>query len=280
MRYASLAVLAVGVAVALSLDLLRKQLLGIKRRAETAALQSTAQGSAGARPVPHALHKGLAVFRFGTGDPLLFMPYPHGLGVVGDPKLMAFFARLTALGREVITFDPPGAGRSTRPTRLGMPEMIACAEEALAVCGIAGPVDVLGHSQGGVAALAFALARPGRVRRLVLLNTSAGGPAFLRAPGAIWNRSHPDFWWFALRALLAVAIPRRATETLMNNLIFRASYVDRTRFTPTPPAPRDWLRPPVGRTGWGQKVAWRLDYNMRLAQVRAPTLVTHKVLRS
>jgi pimeloyl-ACP methyl ester carboxylesterase len=135
-------------------------------------------------------------------------------------------------------------------------------------------VDVLGHSQGGVAALAFALARPGRVRRLLLLNTSSGGPALLRAPGAIWNRSHPDFWWFALLALLYLAIPRRATQTLMNNVIFRASYVDRTRFTPTLLAPRDWLRPPVGRTGWGQKVAWRLDYSARLAEVRAPMLVT------
>jgi proline iminopeptidase len=155
-----------------------------------------------------------------------------------------------------------------------MPEMIACAEEALAVCGIAGPVDVLGHSQGSVAALAFALARPERVRRLVLANTASGGPAFLRAPGAIWNRSRPDFWWFALLALLSMAVPRRATETLMNDVIFRASYVDRTRFTPTPLAPRDWLRASVGRTGWGQKVAWRLDYSTRLAQVRTPTLVT------
>jgi hypothetical protein len=59
----------------------------------------------------------------------------------------------------------------------------------------------------------------------------------------------------------------------MNNLVFRASYVDRSRFTPAPIALRDWLRPPRPRAAWGSRVAWRLDYRQRLAQVRAPTLV-------
>lgn len=59
----------------------------------------------------------------------------------------------------------------------------------------------------------------------------------------------------------------------MNNLIFRDSYVDRSRFTRTPIAARDWLRPPRPRAAWKSKVAWRLDYRTRLVEVRAPTLV-------
>lgn len=250
----------------------RGMLLGIKRRAERALEQRAAATEH--RPSSYAVRDGLAIFRFGAGDPLLFMPYPHSLGMVGDPRLMALLERLVGFGQEVLTFDPPASGQSTRPPRLGMPEMLACAEETLAVCGVAGPVDVLGHNQGGVAALAFALERPERVRRLVLANTPSGGPAFRRAPGALWNRSHPDFWRFARLAILHLVVPVRATETLMTNLVFRDSYVERARFTPAPIRARDWLRPARPRAGWGQKVAWRLDYRRRLAEVRAPTLVT------
>lgn len=232
-------------------------------------------GQAGAdRPVPFSVSDGQAIFRFGAGEPLLLMPYPHGLGMVGDPQVMGLITQLTDLDREVIAFDPPGAGQSTRPTRVDMPEMVGCAEESLAACGITEPVDVFGHSQGGVAALAFALDRPDRVRRLLLVDTSSGGPAFLRARGAIWNRSHPDFWKFVLLALLHLLVPRRATEMLMNNLIFRDSYVDRTRFTPAPVTVGDWLTSPRKRARWGRKVAWRIDYSRRLGNVQAPTLVT------
>ncbi|HXM57860.1 MAG TPA: alpha/beta hydrolase [Candidatus Dormibacteraeota bacterium] len=180
---------------------------------------------------------------------------------------------LARLGREVITFDPPGSGQSPRPPHLDMAETIACAEEALAESGVSGPVPVLGRSQGGVAALALALERPERVGRLLLICASAGGPSFMRAPGAIWNRSHPDVWRFALLAALHVVWPRRAPETLMNNLIFRDSLVDRGRFAPTPVGLRDWLRPPRPRAAWGGRVARRLDYRGRLADVRAPALV-------
>jgi pimeloyl-ACP methyl ester carboxylesterase len=225
------------------------------------------------RPAPCALLGGLAVFRIGTGEPLLLMPYPHGLGVVGDPRPMALIDGLVRGGREVITFDPPGSGRSPRPPRLDMAETIGCVEEALSACHVSGSVPVLGHSQGGVAALALALRRPERVRRLVLVCTSAGGPSFMRAHGAIWNRSHPDFWRFALLATLHVAWRRAAPEILMNNLIFSDSYVARTLFTPVPVGLRDWLRPSRPRADWGRRVARRLDYRARLSEVRTPSLV-------
>ena len=109
---------------------------------------------------PLLVDEGLTVYTFGEGAPLLFMPYPHGVGVVGDSNFMALIHGLIRLGRRVITFDPPCSGRSTRPARLDMQEMLACAEEVLTACGIMAPVDVFGHSQGGVAALAFAIEQP------------------------------------------------------------------------------------------------------------------------
>lgn len=63
------------------------------------------------RPVPYIIRDGLAVFRLGEGVPLLFEPYPHGLGVVGDARFTMLVEGLVGCGREVITFDPAGARR-------------------------------------------------------------------------------------------------------------------------------------------------------------------------
>ena len=76
------------------------------------------------------------MYTFGAGEPTLLMPYPHAATVVGDHTLTALVEGLQALGRQVVTFDPPGAGRSTRRMRLDMIEMLECAEEALTTCGL------------------------------------------------------------------------------------------------------------------------------------------------
>jgi hypothetical protein len=61
--------------------------------------------------------------------------------------------------------------------RLDMPEMLECAEVTFAVCGLeAEPVDVMGHSQGGFIALAFAIERPERVPSRWVPTRSSGWP--------------------------------------------------------------------------------------------------------
>ena len=200
------------------------------------------------------------------------MPYPHALNVIGDATPTALIEGLSALDRHIITFDPPGGGRSTRAMQLTMQEMLVCGEGALAACGIDGPVDVLGHSQGGVAALAFTLERSERVSCLILVCTASGGPAYLHAPGAIWNRSHPAHRRMMLRAALYWATRSSAAERRMLDVIFRASWVDRSRFQPKPASLSEWFRP-AGRRTWWNQVARGIDFRLRLDEVHVPTLV-------
>ena len=187
-----------------------------------------------------------------------FEPFLHSFGPL-------FLLRLS---REHL--EPPCSGRSTRPASLDMQEMLASAEEALAACGVDGAVDVFGRSQGGIAALAFVIERPEQVRHLILANTASGEPCYLRAPGAIWKRSHPNYWRMGLPGPLYLLTRRRAPAMLMLSVIFRASWFDRTWFVPTRIGLRDWFRPASPRLEW-KLMARHLDYGARLAQVRSDT---------
>jgi proline iminopeptidase len=232
-----------------------------------------------ARTSSRVINDGLAIYRYGSGEPVLLMPYPHGVGDVPGPLMQGLVRGLKGLGRQVITFDPPQAGRSRRPARVNMEEMLECAEEALTVWGLEGPVDVMGECHGGWAALAFALEHPERVRRLVLADSLVSISSRNRAPGALWKRSHPLFWrwWFLMAAL--VLTHREAVNKLMWNVVQRASFVDQTYVRPRRVRRRDLLRPINPRVKWLNPLAWRadsprrLDYHSRLKEVRAPTLV-------
>ncbi len=224
------------------------------------------------QPSSWTMHRGLAVYAFGAGEPILLMPGPHRFQRPGLRSADALIAGLTGLSRQVITFDPPGSGRSTRPARLGMEEMHQCADETLDACALAGPVDALGHSMGGLAALAYTLQRPQRVRRLVLVGTGSGGPAYMTAPGALWNRSHPCFWRMALLGTLHIAWPRLGPERILNNFIQRQSFCDRRLVEQAEVNLGDWFRPRQGRTDW-HRVARKLDYAPRLAELGAPALI-------
>jgi|GEM_PF-4429031 len=77
--------------------------------------------------------------------------------------------------------------------RLDLSEMVECACEALNVAHVK-QADVLGHSMGGLCALALALEHPERVRRLVLVGSVSGGPAIRRGRGIPygWSGSFAD----------------------------------------------------------------------------------------
>jgi poly(3-hydroxyoctanoate) depolymerase len=110
----------------------------------------------------------LRVGRHGAGPPLLLIT---GIGAHLD--MWAPFAR-HAGERELIAFDPPGAGLSQRPRRpLRMSGLAAVVTELLDALGLE-RVDVLGYSFGGGLAQELAHRAPERVRRLVLCATAPG----------------------------------------------------------------------------------------------------------
>ncbi|MDI6874798.1 alpha/beta fold hydrolase [Candidatus Solincola sp.] len=108
----------------------------------------------------------------GSGDPLLLI---MGLGGNVDwwtPK----FLKSLASRYHVVAFDNRGAGRSEKPPGpYSIPQM---ADDAAALMDRLGwsSAHVLGMSMGGMIAQELALQHPERVRKLVLLVTTCGGP--------------------------------------------------------------------------------------------------------
>jgi proline iminopeptidase len=79
--------------------------------------------------------------------------------------------RLGAFAR-VVYFDLPGHGRSPDPPDFRLETVAKSLEEVRTKAG-AERVSLLGSSYGGFVALAYALAHPERVARLILVDTSA-----------------------------------------------------------------------------------------------------------
>jgi len=107
-------------------------------------------------------------------------------GVVGVPLVLChgytgsafdFSLRIPELaaGRRVLALDLRGHGHSTRTGDVASytVEQLAADLVGFIEAGGGGPVDLLGHSMGGLVALTAVLARPELVRSLVLMDTSA-----------------------------------------------------------------------------------------------------------
>jgi proline iminopeptidase len=225
---------------------------------------------------PLSVEEGLAVYVVGSGEPLLLLPYPHAHTTT--PMAQGPLAeRLAEMGRTVVTFDVPGAYRSTREPVGDVDELIHCADETLDRLGIDGPVDVVGHSMGGLAALAYAVDRPERTRRLVLVGAMSGFPAVARwgLPGSSMRAWEPDYWrLIAWGIRIKLGLGNLALHKRLQNLMERACYYDKTRFTPLEIDADDREQGiPIREVLWGVNMLRRLSYSDRLGSVQAPTLV-------
>ena len=224
---------------------------------------------------PVSVVDGLAVYSVGSGEPVLLFPYPHAHTT--EPMAQGPIAEILAgMGRTVVTFDVPGAYRSTREPVGDMDEMIRSADEALDRLGIQGPVDVVGHSMGGLAALAYAIERPERTRRLVLANSVSGFPAATRCgfPGSAFRIFELDYWRIIIWGIrINGGRADLALHKRLQNLMEGASYHDKAFFTPVEIDADDYEKGVPIRMIWSKNMYTGLSYADRLGEVRAPTLI-------
>lgn len=217
---------------------------------------------------------GLAMYRRGTGPEVLVLPYPHASThrPMAEDRLSDL---LVGAGFTVVSFDPPGAYRSSRPMRGDMAEMLGCCGEVLDVAGVRTPALVVGHSMGSLCALGLAIERPSLVARLVLVGSLSGFPAMRR-----WSVPHnwrpwrdQEWWqcmWLGTRQMLGLGT--LATYRRLDNLVERASVVDPALAELFVVEHGDERRPQPARAIWLQTVR-KVDYRRRLAEVGVPTLV-------
>ncbi len=226
-------------------------------------------------PAPTLVTDGLAVYACGTGEPALLVPQPGGL-TLGPPATHPLVGVLTRIGRTALTFDPPGSYRSRRPTRLGMPELIGCAQETLDAYGLGRPVDVLGHGMGALGALAFALAHPHRVHRLVLVGGVSGPSAFRRFHGMpyCWPVTSPDFWRFSWESQrLSHGRGDLAHHKRLLTVLLANEYQDPSAAPAAPPVRAgDHQRPAPLRDRWPASIRG-LDFRAELGRLAVPVLV-------
>jgi proline iminopeptidase len=152
--------------------------------------------------------------------------------------------------------------------------MLDAALESLDVAGVAPPVDVVGHSMGGVCALALAVERPAVVRRLVLVGACSGFAAVRRWSVPHQWRPTQLAWWQCLgwgtRQMLGLG--SLASHKRLDNLVAGASFVDPRHVERWSLEPGDGRRPPPTRARW-LRTARHLEYRHRLGDVTAPTLL-------
>jgi poly(3-hydroxyoctanoate) depolymerase len=110
----------------------------------------------------------LRVARSGSGPPLVLVT-----GIGANLDMWEPFLGMVS-GREIVAFDPPGAGGSQRPRKpLRMGALAGVVDALFDELGL-DAVDVLGYSFGGGLAQELARRAPQRVRRLILCATAPG----------------------------------------------------------------------------------------------------------
>lgn len=101
-------------------------------------------------------------------------------GLFGSARNLGVIARRLADSREVVAVDMRNHGESFHDSRHDYPAMAADLAEVIEAEGA--PMDVVGHSMGGKAAMVLALSRPDLVRKLVVLDIAPVGYGHTQRP--------------------------------------------------------------------------------------------------
>lgn len=113
------------------------------------------------------------VQRLGKGNHTVV--FLHGLVMDNLSSFYFTLANPVAETCDVVLYDLRGHGMSERPARgYAVADFVADLAGLLDALAIAGPVDLVGNSFGGLLALAFAAAHAARVRRLALIDAHTG----------------------------------------------------------------------------------------------------------
>lgn len=114
----------------------------------------------------HAAHRGVDLAQIVHGEeterPTLVIAH----GLFGSGRNWGIIARRLSESRRVIAVDMRNHGDSPRAEPHDYPAMAA--DLARTIAGLGTPVDLLGHSMGGKAAMVLALTEPDCLRRLVV----------------------------------------------------------------------------------------------------------------
>jgi pimeloyl-ACP methyl ester carboxylesterase len=223
------------------------------------------------RHVELASGRRVNVLETGDGVPALFL---HGSGT-DSRSLLPLLPHLD--GVRAIAVDRPGFGMSD-PARVPGDRFRAAAvafvDEVLDELGLERPA-LAGNSMGGTWALWYALARPERVRRLVLVGSAPLLPG-THAPAPLRTMSTP-----VVGALLARVKPNAAMvvrmmasmgekDTIVRHPELLATLVATGRDPDATAANRAELRAVLGPLGFRRSALVRPE---ELRRVRAPTLL-------
>lgn len=163
----------------------------------------------------------LAVTEYGAGEPVAIL---HGL--LGAGRNWAGIARRLGEQRRVLAFDLRNHGSSPWAATMHYAEMAGDVRASMGARGHC-RYALIGHSLGGKVAMTAALAAPGEIERLVVVDIAPVAyptihPGYVRAmraldPATITRRSEAD-------AALAAAVPDPAERGfLLQNLVIGAN---------------------------------------------------------
>lgn len=203
----------------------------------------------------------IAWARSGEGPPLVLSGWwmSHLELNWRDPRFRAF---VEALGRHrtVVRYDAPGTGVSAEDAlpSAGLEEQAAALAAVVEAVG-EGPVDLFAASSGAPVGVAYAAARPERVRGLVLYGGYASGTdiADPRRRKAILDlvREH---WGLGSRALADVFMPGADAEE-------RAAFAEYQREAAS-----------AERAARSLEAVYGLKVTARLGEVKSPAVVLHR----
>jgi 2-hydroxy-6-oxonona-2,4-dienedioate hydrolase len=202
----------------------------------------------------------------GSGTQTIVMLHGSGPGASGWANFNRNIEPLVAAGYRVLLVDCPGWSKSDPVVNTGSrSELNARVLKAVLDALDIERVHLLGNSMGGHSAVAFALANPQRVGKLVLMGGGTGGPSqFVPMPTEgikLLNGLYREPTIDNLKRMMSVFVydPSSLTDDLMqarlDNMLARRDHLD--NFVKSIQAnPKQFT-----------------DYGARLGEITAPTLV-------